>query len=96
MIPEAEKFFAGGGTTVRGFAEDELGGADSFGPIGGDAVFVLNNELRFPLRWVFDGVTFLDLGNVYPSASDFDITNLRKSAGVGSRVRTPFFLNRPD
>jgi outer membrane protein insertion porin family len=96
LIPEAEKFFAGGGTTVRGFAEDELGGADSFGPIGGNAVFVLNNELRFPLHWIFDGVTFLDIGNVYRRVSDFDITDLRKTAGVGVRVRTPFFLIRAD
>lgn len=96
VIPDAEKFFAGGGTTVRGFAEDELGGADSFGPFGGNAVFVLNNELRFPLRWIFDGVTFLDIGNVYNEVSDFDITDLRGSAGVGLRVRTPFFLIRAD
>jgi outer membrane protein assembly factor BamA len=96
IIPDAEKFFAGGGTTVRGFAEDELGGADSLGPIGGNAVFVLNNELRFPLHWIFDGVTFLDIGNVYGRVRDFDITDMRKSAGFGLRVRTPFFLIRAD
>ena len=56
----------------------------------------MNNELRFPVRWIFDGVTFLDVGNVYDKAGDFDLTNLRKSAGVGIRVRTPFFLIRVD
>ncbi len=96
VIPDAEKFFAGGGTTVRGFAQDQLGGADYYGPVGGDAVFVLNNELRFPLRWMFDGVTFLDVGNVYDKVSDFSFTDLRKSAGLGIRVRTPFFLIRAD
>lgn len=96
LIPDAEKFFAGGGTTVRGFAEDQLGGADFFGPVGGNAVFVLNNELRFPLHWIFDGVTFLDVGNVYDQVSDFDFGDLRKSAGLGVRIRTPFFLIRAD
>ena len=95
VIPNAEKFFAGGGTTIRGFAEDQLAGAGDR-PIGGNAVFILNNELRFPLHWVFDGVTFLDIGNVYDKVSDFDLTNLRKTAGVGIRVRTPFFLIRAD
>lgn len=96
VIPDAEKFFAGGGTTVRGFAEDQLGGSDFFGPVGGNSVFVLNNELRFPLHWIFDGVTFLDVGNVYNRISDFDFGDLRKSAGLGVRIRTPFFLIRAD
>jgi outer membrane protein assembly factor BamA len=95
VIPFAERFFAGGGTTVRGFVENQIAGTDPYAP-GGDAVFVLNNELRFPLHWIFDGVTFLDVGNVYNKTSDFDFTDLRKSAGLGLRVRTPFFLIRAD
>ena len=96
VIPDAERFFGGGGTTVRGFAEDQLGGTDVFGPVGGNAVFVLNNELRFPIRWMFDGVAFLDVGSVYDRVSDFSLTGLRKSSGFGLRLRTPFFLIRAD
>jgi outer membrane protein assembly factor BamA len=97
LIPAAEQFYAGGGTTVRGFAQDQLGGTDFSGvPVGGDAVFMLNNELRFPLFWIFDGVTFLDVGNIYDKVGDFSIADLRKSAGVGLRLRTPFFLIRLD
>ena len=49
LIP-SERFFAGGGTTVRGFAQDSLGPRDVLDePAGGDAVFVVNNEIRFPL-----------------------------------------------
>ena len=93
----SERFFAGGGTTVRGFKQDELGPKDFFGmPVGGDAVFILNNELRFPMTGLFEGVSFVDLGNVYEKSSDFDPTDLRGSAGLGLRVRTPFFLLRFD
>lgn len=95
-IPSAEKFFGGGGTTMRGFEDDTLGGTDFFGPVGGDAMFLLNNELRFPLRGMFGGVTFLDVGNVYQRLGDFSLTDLRESAGFGLRVRTPFFLLRAD
>jgi len=92
-----ERFFAGGGTTVRGFEQDLLGPGDARGvALGGEAVFILNNELRFPLVSVFDGVGFVDLGNVYLRASDFNPFDLRKTAGFGLRLRTSFLLLRLD
>jgi outer membrane protein assembly complex protein YaeT len=96
LIP-SERFFAGGGTTMRGFAEDSLGPLNVLDePAGGNAVFILNNEIRFPLISIFDGVGFVDLGNVYDSVSNFDPFDLRKSAGFGLRLRTPYFLLRAD
>ena len=59
-------------------------------------MLVLNNELRVPLVSIFDGVVFSDIGNVYPSLSDFSFGDLRKSVGAGLRVRTPWFLLRSD
>jgi outer membrane protein insertion porin family len=96
LIP-SERFFAGGGTTMRGFAEDSLGPLNILDePAGGNAVFIVNNEIRFPLISIFDGVGFVDLGNVYDSVSNFDPFDLRKSAGFGLRLRTPYFLLRAD
>jgi outer membrane protein assembly factor BamA len=96
LIP-SERFFAGGGTTIRGFERDTVGPVDFLGdPAGGDAVFILNNELRFPILSIFDGVAFLDIGNVYERIGDFDPFNVRKSGGFGLRVRTPYFLLRAD
>ena len=59
-------------------------------------MLVINNEIRFPLFKWFDGVAFVDLGNVYATISDFSITNIRKAAGPGLRLRTPWFLLRLD
>ncbi|MBI2820730.1 MAG: translocation/assembly module TamB domain-containing protein [Acidobacteria bacterium] len=93
----SERFFAGGGTTLRGFEQDSVGPRDFLGdPAGGDAVFITNHEIRFPLIGMFDGVTFLDLGNVYARAADFNPFKVRKSAGLGLRVHTPYFLLRFD
>ena len=79
-----DRFYAGGGTTVRGFRQDELGPKLANGqPAGGNAVLVLNEELRYPLFWVFDAVTFVDIGNVFPRVSDFRLSDLR----VGRRIR---------
>jgi outer membrane translocation and assembly module TamA len=41
-------------------------------------------------------VLFSDVGNVFPRVSDFSFSDLRSTAGVGVRVRTPWFLLRGD
>ena len=96
LIP-SERFFAGGGTSVRGFAEEGLGEPDFFGdPIGGNALLLLNQEVRFPLyKWV-RGVSFIDAGNVFPRASDLSFTNLEAGTGFGLRIHSPFALVRID
>jgi len=95
-VPRTERFFAGGSVTMRGFAQNAVGpiGPDLI-PNGGNALFILNNELRAPLFGRVDGVIFTDIGNVFPRISDITF-DLRESAGVGLRVRTPWFLLRGD
>ncbi len=97
MVVPSERFFAGGGTSIRGFEQDTIGPLNLIGdPAGGEAVFILNNELRFPLISIFDGVGFVDVGNVYRKISDFNPFDVRSSAGFGLRIRTPYFLLRAD
>ncbi len=105
-VPVAERFFAGGGTTIRGFEQNSVGASLSTGlNLGGQGMIILNNELRFPIASAttgfagiidLDGAGFVDIGNVYPHVSDFSLTNLRKAAGPGLRLRTPWFLIRMD
>lgn len=72
VIPLPERFFAGGGTSLRGFALNQAGPRDSITgfPVGGQAILVLNQEFRFPMRLPFVGTSlggafFYDGGNVY-------------------------------
>jgi outer membrane translocation and assembly module TamA len=41
-------------------------------------------------------VGFLDIGNVYPTVTDFNPIDVRKAAGIGLRIRTPYVLLRGD
>jgi outer membrane protein assembly complex protein YaeT len=96
LIP-SERFFAGGANTVRGYREDDLGPRSIFDDAeGGEALLVLNGELRFPIyRWL-KGVGFVDVGNIYPKVRDISFTDLQIGLGAGARFDTPFGLIRFD
>jgi outer membrane protein insertion porin family len=76
LIPLPERFFAGGGTSLRGFALNQAGPRDSSTgyPIGGQALIALNQEVRFPMHLPFigsqlGGAIFYDGGNVFSQLS---------------------------
>jgi outer membrane protein insertion porin family len=92
-----ERFFAGGSNTFRGEEFDMLGPVELATdgppkPLGGEAVFLVNTELLFPLvrSWrELRIAAFFDLGNVYGRLKDFQPFDLQGAAGAGIRYRTP-------
>jgi outer membrane protein insertion porin family len=76
--PLPERFFAGGSTSHRGFGINQAGPRDlaTGFPVGGEAMFVNNIELRtppLPFPWVgsnLSAVLFHDMGNVFTTAGD--------------------------
>ena len=96
LIP-TDRFVAGGGNSVRGYREDSLGPTNFLGNvIGGNALLIVNQEVRFPVVGQFGGVAFFDAGNAFASVRDLSLTDLRMSLGLGLRVQTPFALLRAD
>ncbi len=101
-IPLAERFFGGGGTSHRGFPEDQAGprdGTTGF-PLGGNALLFNQTELRFPLIGDnIGGVLYHDMGNIYSSVDDIsfrvkqrnlqDFDYMVHAVGFGVRYRTP-------
>ncbi len=78
IIPLPEVFFSGGGNSHRGFGLNQAGprDPDSGFPVGGTALFVNSEELRFPpvsLPYLGEGFGFAifhDMGNVFTASHD--------------------------
>jgi outer membrane protein assembly factor BamA len=113
-VPLPERFFGGGADSLRAFPFNQAGPRDTGAPLvrggtasqatgfplGGNALFFNNVELRFPLIGDnIQGVVFHDMGNVYNTLTDisfrFHQHNLQDfnyavhAAGIGVRYRTP-------
>ncbi len=105
-FPFFEHYTAGGPSTVRGFKENTLGPRDeNNNPWGGKLKVVGNLEFFFPPPFLSENKslrmsTFIDIGNVYPSQSDFDAAELRYSTGLALGWFSPlgalnFSLSKP-
>jgi outer membrane protein assembly factor BamA len=94
-----ERFFAGGELSVRGYPSEGLGPQEVLGdlvrPLGGEALLVVNQELRLRLPFDLTGLVFFDAGQVWSEVNDFG-SGLAKSLGLGLRAWTPLGLVRFD
>ena len=101
LLPLPERFFAGGDYGPRGFPVDEVGPkvvspSGTVYPTGGNAMLLGGAEFRLNLTRSFQLASFLDTGNVYPETRDLAVADLRWSAGLGVRYRTPIGPVRVD
>ena len=92
-LPASERFFAGGDTTIRGYALDSVGVASTISasgfPRGGNGLVLLNAEFRVPVWKSLGAAFFVDGGNVFERASAIDVADLQGSVGFGFRYRLP-------
>ncbi len=97
-VPIYERFFAGGGNTIRGYKERGVGPRDmgTNAALGGEAMLISNVEVTFPLfKKLIKGAVFYDVGNVWEEASmegvwgAKDDAGFKMGAGLGVRVKTP-------
>ncbi|SJZ47634.1 BamA/OMP85 family outer membrane protein [Selenihalanaerobacter shriftii] len=79
-LPVNEEYELGGAQTVRGYKD---------GQFNGDDMILFNAEYRIPIADKFTGVLFTDAGKVWEEGENFNLDNLKKSAGLGVRVSTP-------
>lgn len=89
-VPTKERFYLGGAYTLRGFSENTLGPADSTGdPAGGEAIGLMNLELRKPLFWQIWGSTFIDCGYNVDDIRDVSFRDVAVTFGAGVQWASP-------
>lgn len=93
-IPIDERFFAGGDFSHRAYDRDELGipGSTLFpdgSGRGGNGLFLLNLDYRFPVWGPVGGAVFLDGGNVWPDWREMDLSEIQWGIGVEARYISP-------
>ena len=97
-----DRFLAGGANSVRGFRQNSLGPSITLSEtqerifVGGQAVFVWNQELRFPIYKLLHGGVYWDAGNVFTTAGELRLSDLRHTVGAGLRFVLPFGALRFD
>ncbi len=89
-VPTKERFYLGGAYTVRGFGENDLGPVDGAGdPAGGEAIGLMNLELRKPLFWQIWGSTFLDCGYNVAEIEEVSLRRIAVTVGGGVQWMSP-------
>ncbi len=88
-IPAFDRFYAGGGGSVRGYGYQEVGPRYSDGlPEGGLSLFEASTELRHNFGTI-GGVAFVDAGSVAQNVNP-DFRDVRFAVGLGLRYNLPF------
>jgi len=90
-VPISERFFLGGGDTIRGYPERSIGPKDEDdNPIGGKSFYIANAEYTFPIwKRIIRGALFYDIGNTWEKPEEMDFNDLSSGFGVGFRLQTP-------
>ncbi len=92
--PIYERYFLGGGDSVRGFPYRSIGPADSNKDnYGGDFMYLLTAELTHPIYDFIRGAIFVDIGDATSSRfGPFNKPNI--GVGYGLRIKLPV-VNAP-
>lgn len=90
FVPASDRLYSGGGASVRGYGEDEIGGVDEDGaPEGGRSVVEAGLELRGPIFGPVGFALFAEAGAVSDDPAPGFENDIQAAAGVGVRVATP-------
>ncbi len=90
QIPATQRFFAGGGGSVRGYGYQEISPYNENDEATGGRSYVTGSfEARIKITDTIGIVPFIDVGTVSDSIAP-DFSDIRAGAGAGIRYATPF------
>ncbi|MEL6583738.1 MAG: autotransporter assembly complex family protein [Pseudomonadota bacterium] len=96
-VPAPLRLYAGGGSSVRGFATDSIGPTDGRGdPRGGVSVIEVGGEIRWRFSENFGAAFFTEAGVVDDSQTPENLGDWRQGFGAGLRFFSPLGPIRGD
>jgi outer membrane protein assembly factor BamA len=104
LLPDVERFFAGGDNTVRGYQDDRMAteiihvGVPPLGnveqirviPAGGNIRMLSSVDAQYRIYWIMAGALFADAGMINNRWAAVKMDDIRPSTGVGLRFLSPF------
>lgn len=92
-VPIFKRFYLGGTSSVRGFADNQIFAVETTNPqgvsLGGNYFAMWRNELRFPISGALKGGIFVDTGELMNRIQDFSLGLVAVGTGFGIRYETP-------
>ena len=88
-VPADERFYAGGGGSIRGYSYQSVGPIVGTVPAGGRSLLECSFEIRTSLTEKVGIVGFMDGGTAYESKSFGSGETFRWGTGLGLRYKTP-------
>ena len=87
-VPLYERYFLGGGDSVRGFPYRSIGPEDyNKDNYGGQTMYILTAELSHPIYSIVRGAAFVDIGDA--GADRFKFSSINMGIGYGLRIKLP-------
>jgi len=95
QAPIYERYFLGGGDSLRGFPYRNVSPVDQNGDnIGGQSMLLLTAEMTHPIWSFIRGAIFIDAGNAWNQSYSYGMSGMNSGAGYGLRIKVPY-LNAP-
>ncbi len=88
--PIYERYFLGGGDSLRGFPFRDVAPLDSSGrPVGGQSMTLFTTEITHPIWDFIRGAVFADAGGVSEAETGFGFDHFNIGVGYGLRIKIP-------
>ncbi len=93
-VPVFERYFLGGGDSLRGFDYRSVSPTVNRESVGGQTMLLLTAEASHPIYGPVRGAAFVDAGNVWSNSYCMGFSQMNIGAGYGLRIKVPV-LNAP-
>ncbi|MDD5697205.1 MAG: outer membrane protein assembly factor BamA [Victivallaceae bacterium] len=89
--PLFERYFLGGGETIRGFPYRSIAPTDcNDDPVGGQTMLLLTATMTHPIYKFVRGAIFVDAGSAWANSFSMNFNKMNLGVGYGLRIKVPY------